>query len=250
MTRNLNAARVTQGWAVQILLLTWADGSMDALGYLGLEHVFTANMTGNTVLLGLAAGRGQLLAALRSLSALLGFLAGVAIGAVAIQRQKPASSIKRAISRAVLVEGVVLLLFTLLWHLPADATGPAAVLVLTALAAIAMGIQSAVVRRMNLPGIATTYITGTITSLAGLTNRLIRAQALSRSTGIAGRATMRGHRVQLQAGVFLVYGIAAVMSGVFQMRVPALVAFSPLGAIVLVFVLTQRLGAGEEPAAG
>src|SRR5215470_6686732 len=169
MTQTLNRARVTEGWAVQILLLTWAAGSMDALGYLGLDHVFTANMTGNTVLLGLAVGRGQVLAALRSVSALLGFVVGLAVGASVIEAQKPASDTKRAVSRAILVEGAVLAAFTVLWHLPVRETSPAMLQALILSSAGAMGIQSAIVRRLNLPGIATTYITGTLTSfVAGI----------------------------------------------------------------------------------
>jgi uncharacterized membrane protein YoaK (UPF0700 family) len=54
---------------------------MDAISYLGLGHVFTAMMTGNTVLLGLSLGQGHVLAALRSILALVGFAAGVAIDA-------------------------------------------------------------------------------------------------------------------------------------------------------------------------
>ena len=37
-----------------VLVLTWAASGVDAISYLGLGHVFTANMTGNAVLLGLA----------------------------------------------------------------------------------------------------------------------------------------------------------------------------------------------------
>jgi len=37
-----------------LLLLACAAGAIDAISYLGLGRVFTANMTGNTVLLGLA----------------------------------------------------------------------------------------------------------------------------------------------------------------------------------------------------
>ena len=36
-----------------LLTLAFAAGYVDALGYLGLGGVFTANMTGNTVLLGI-----------------------------------------------------------------------------------------------------------------------------------------------------------------------------------------------------
>lgn len=37
-----------------LLLLACAAGAIDAISYLGLGRVFTANMTGNTVLLSLA----------------------------------------------------------------------------------------------------------------------------------------------------------------------------------------------------
>ena len=40
-------------------MLTAAAGSTDAISYLGLGRVFTANMTGNLVLLGVAIGQGQ-----------------------------------------------------------------------------------------------------------------------------------------------------------------------------------------------
>jgi Protein of unknown function (DUF1275) len=40
-----------------ILLLVGIAGCFDAIGYLGLGHVFTANMTGNTVLLALNIGQ-------------------------------------------------------------------------------------------------------------------------------------------------------------------------------------------------
>ena len=42
-----------------LIVLTVVTGLVDAVGYLGLGHVFMANMTGNVVLLGFAvAGRG------------------------------------------------------------------------------------------------------------------------------------------------------------------------------------------------
>ena len=59
-----------------VLLLAWAAGSVDAIGFLGLGHVFTANMTGNTVLLGLSLGEGRSLAALANVTALSGFILG------------------------------------------------------------------------------------------------------------------------------------------------------------------------------
>jgi len=44
-----------------LLVLTFTTGVVDAVSYLGLGHVFTANMTGNIVFLGFGiAGRGGL----------------------------------------------------------------------------------------------------------------------------------------------------------------------------------------------
>jgi hypothetical protein len=40
--------------------LAWVGGSLDAISYLALGHVFTVNMTGNTVLLAMALGAGDL----------------------------------------------------------------------------------------------------------------------------------------------------------------------------------------------
>src|ERR1700730_4742059 len=63
-----------------LLVLTFTTGLVDAVSYLGLGHVFTANMTGNIVLLGFGiAGSGGLpvVAPLVSLGA---FLAGAGAG--------------------------------------------------------------------------------------------------------------------------------------------------------------------------
>jgi uncharacterized membrane protein YoaK (UPF0700 family) len=64
-----------------VLLLACVAGGVDAVSYMSLGHVFTANMTGNTVLLGLALGQAESRAVVRSSLALIGFLAGAFLGA-------------------------------------------------------------------------------------------------------------------------------------------------------------------------
>ena len=65
-----------------LLLLTVVSACMDAISYLGLGHVFPANMTGNTVLLGIGLATGDHTGALRSATALVAFLVGASsIGA-------------------------------------------------------------------------------------------------------------------------------------------------------------------------
>src|SRR2546421_6567796 len=61
-----------------LLVLTFTTGMVDAVSYLGLGHIFTANMTGNVVLLGFAlAGAGQV-SIPASLLAIAAFVAGAA----------------------------------------------------------------------------------------------------------------------------------------------------------------------------
>jgi len=63
-----------------MLTLTFTTGINDAVGYLGLDKVFTGNMTGNVVVLGMGLVRGTDLPVLGPALALLGFMAGAAAG--------------------------------------------------------------------------------------------------------------------------------------------------------------------------
>src|SRR5258708_7147202 len=144
-----------------VLLFAWGAGSVDAIMYLA-GRVFTANMTGNAVLLGIAAGQGRSTEAVRSVIALLAFAAGIVIGAVLVgEGGKP----KRwtLVRRAVLVETIILAVFTAVCRAPLESR--MVITLMIAVSGLAMGLQSATVKRLNLPGIATTYITGTITNL-------------------------------------------------------------------------------------
>ena len=63
-----------------LVALTFSAGAVDAVAFLGL-HVFTAVMTGNLVLLGVAIGQGVASNALRGLVAVGGYGIGVVAGA-------------------------------------------------------------------------------------------------------------------------------------------------------------------------
>jgi uncharacterized membrane protein YoaK (UPF0700 family) len=63
-----------------LLALMFAAGAVDAFSYLGLGRVFTANLTGNIVLMGIAVGQGNALSTIRSGLALVGFTVGVVLG--------------------------------------------------------------------------------------------------------------------------------------------------------------------------
>jgi uncharacterized membrane protein YoaK (UPF0700 family) len=136
-----------------LLVMTLVTGIVDAVSYLALGHVFTANMTGNVVLLGFAAAGVKSLSAARSLAALIFFLAGAIFGGRVSMPQAPGP---------LLVETALLLLASLATLLPDQGLSVYCVIAITA---AAMGYRNAVVRKIGLPDLTTTVLTLTITGL-------------------------------------------------------------------------------------
>ncbi len=175
----------------------------DAVSYLGLGKVFPANMTGNTVLLGVGIAAGDWSAAVRSACALGAFvLAAVLVGCVPVALRDA-----RAVRTAFLVELAVLGGLAVWWSLlgtPAP-SGPRYGLIV--LAGMAMGTQSATVAWRQPPALSTTFITGTWTSVAGWLGTVVRAtlwpQAKESDTG--------SHRLQL--AVLVTYALGALGTG-------------------------------------
>ena len=211
-----------------ILLFTWAAGCVDAIVYI-IAHVFTANMTGNAVLLGISVAKELSMATVHSLVALITFAAGVIVGSILVAERVHGIPWKGVRISAV-TESIVLAFFAAVFFLPIPHTSEVSVESLISLSGFAMGLQSATVKRLNLPGIATTYITGTMTSLiAGLIHHWgsddEEEEEREDSTGL-------DPSVALQAWVFVLYALAAVTSAWVYRYWPAGVALLPLIAIV------------------
>lgn len=214
-----------------ILLFTWAAGCVDAIVYMA-GHVFTANMTGNAVLLGISLGTNLSMATVRSLVALITFILGVLAGAVLVGEQTHRIPWK-GIRIAAIVEMMVMAMFTAVFFLPFPLTNEGIVVALIVLSAFAMGLQSATVKRLNLPGIATTYITGTMTSLI---SGLVHHWGSEEEEQNEQEPARLDPSVALQAWVFILYALAAIVSAIGYKRWPIIVALLPLGASVGVTV--------------
>jgi len=149
-----------------LLGLTAVTGLVDAVSFLSLGHVFTANMTGNVVLLAFASAGESELSLPRSLTALLAFLSGAVLGGRIMARASGESQIWMAL----IAFGVEI---TCLLAAPFCAIGYAAssprssqLYGLIALTALAMGTRNAAVRKLAVPDLTTTVLTLTLTSLA------------------------------------------------------------------------------------
>jgi uncharacterized membrane protein YoaK (UPF0700 family) len=142
-----------------LFVLALAAGYVDAVSFFG-AGVFTANMTGNTVLLaGSIAAHwwprlpGTIGIALPLLS-ILAFVAGAAVTAAIVNNRPSDSAIRRPL---LLCVAVLLAVSAIGWHvLPLWSI----VVVLSA----TMGVQSVVAVRLGMHGVSTTYVTGTLVS--------------------------------------------------------------------------------------
>src|SRR5262245_15749607 len=218
-----------------VLLFTLAAGSVDAIAYMA-AHVFTANMTGNAVLMGISIGQGRGGAILNSLVALIVFIGGIVLGAILAGEGGDKVSALAAVRREVTVECAVLALFAATFLLPLPRDHRSIVMLLIIFSALAMGLQSAAVKRLHLPGIATTYITGTITSLfTGLVHHAAPRARLAR-TNHSSISPRFNPSLRLQAEVFLIYSLAALVSAFLYVRWPSAVAWLPVMAIGFVAV--------------
>lgn len=178
-----------------LVVLTAASGATDALSFLGLGQVFTAVMTGNLVLLGIALGRGSLGQAGRAAVAVAAFAIGVAVSSrVATSRDNTAPGDPTWPSHVVLALGIEAILELGLlvgWMATGGRPGGSLEVLLVADSAIAMGIQSGAVRALGVPGLSTTYLTGTLTWIVshltgGERPRDVAPQALSIAGMLAG----------------------------------------------------------------
>jgi uncharacterized membrane protein YoaK (UPF0700 family) len=172
MRGRLLAWRTSSAMNARMLVLlsafTLAAGYSDAVAFFGLG-VFTANMTGNTVLLG-GALAAKLVPHLKGIMPLelpvisiLGFVAGASVAAVALrgERRRPPLRTMAIVGLATVLLVVAALLFTrnddARWT-------PLCVALLSSV----MGLQSVVALRRGVPGISTTYVTGTlVTAIVG-----------------------------------------------------------------------------------
>jgi uncharacterized membrane protein YoaK (UPF0700 family) len=164
---GVNGGTLRRGVPLTVLAaaLTFGTGALDVAAFTRLGEVFASVMTGNLVLLGLAAARASATLAIHAGLAFAGYSAGAALGTGIVGRSQPADPTwPRSVTVALLVEAGVLAGFTAGWEITGTRPRAAAQLALLAVAALSMGLQSAAIRRLPV-AVSTTYLTGTLTSV-------------------------------------------------------------------------------------
>jgi uncharacterized membrane protein YoaK (UPF0700 family) len=156
---------------------------------------------------------------LRATVALAAFVAGALVGAAIVDRGASGVVWAPAVTAALALELVLLVVLALAWHVlegrpawPIDYRHP-----LIAAAGVAMGIQSAAAQRVGVPGVTTTYVTGTLTSMAARLVGWLRSSAAAPGDP-AGAVGIPW----LQASVWIAYGAGAVFAGAAHLWWPTI----------------------------
>jgi uncharacterized membrane protein YoaK (UPF0700 family) len=234
-SRRLDAVRRRDPLLVALGLLTLVTGLVDAACYLGLGQVFTANQTGNAVLLAFGAAGAEGLPVLGPTVSLLVFLVGAAGGGwLAARLVGPANTAVSPSARrgwltiTLLIElGVVIAAGVVAIGLPVDGGGGRRYVVI-ALLAFALGLQNATVRRLAVPDITTTVLTMTLTGLAA-------------DFGLAGRSPRVGRRL---AAIGLM--AAGALVGALLLRVDLALPVLTAAVVIALAAVALRFGLSQE----
>lgn len=203
-----------------MMVLTFVTGIVDAVGYIGLDRVFTGNMTGNIVILGMAVAGADDLPVLGPLIALGAFTLGALVSGV-ILRGSPKRWLTT--STGLLTAGglVLIAMASAMFALGDGLTGTQQI-VFAASTALVMGEQAAVARALAIRDMTTVVVTSTLTSLASesmvgqgvsstlerLWNRRFAAIAVIFLGAVAG------------AGLLLIHiGVAMLLGGLLTLAV-------------------------------
>jgi uncharacterized membrane protein YoaK (UPF0700 family) len=213
-----------------MLALTFSTGIVDAVGYLGLDKVFAGNMTGNVVILGMAAAGADDLPLAGPSIALAGFLCGALAGGRVV-RPVAGGQWSRRIGFVFGLVGIILAgLAVTLFVVGANPAG-GSLLVIVALLSVAMGLQAATARHLAVKDITTVVVTSLITGLAADAAaagtrqpwpRRVLALVLISAGALFGALTLRFHPglgLAIAAGLtLLVAGVGTAASATGQRR--------------------------------
>lgn len=221
-----------------VVALTVATGSLDAIAFLALGHVFVSVITGNLVLVGVGLGDHEALVAGHAAASVGGYVVGVAVGAAITGKARDEQPLwPWRVSLALLVEVALLGGFLAGWELSSGHPAGHAVVILLAVAAAALGLQSDAVNRLDVPGFSSTYLTSTliraVTDLVVGPRRDVAPKVAALAAlgvgALIGAALLEGPRAGAPAFAVGVVGAVVVVAEILRRRGGLLGAVGPEG---------------------
>lgn len=199
------------------IILTFVTGVVDAVGFLALDRVFTGNMTGNIVILGMGVAGADDLPVLGPAIALAAFTA--AAFAAGLVLRAGTKGWQHRVTVLLTVAAATLAALTAMALAVDDHAGSALQIVMAAVTAAVMGSQAMVARAVAVADMTTVVVTSTLASLAGETwtrrgggvlfNRRFGAIAMIFAGAVAGALLLRWHiAVPFALSAVLTAGVA------------------------------------------
>ena len=214
-----------------LMALTVVSGIVDAVSYLGLGHVFTANMTGNIVVIGFAVAGAAGFSVPACACSIGAFLVGAVVaGRLARHTSSRRSLLLAAMSAETVCTGAMAIVASQV--VTVSSGWPRFTLI--AVLAFSMGIRNAAIRRLAVSDVTTTVLTMTLTGLAA-------------DSSLAGGDNPRvGRRTASVVAMF----VGALVGAALLLHVDAAWPLGLAAAVALVAAaVTSRLdGAAFEPA--
>src|ERR1700681_608626 len=212
-----------------LLLTAFAAGAVDIISFATLGGVFASAMTGNFALLAYYVAQSDSQAAMGSVVALTGFVAGCAFGVLQRRGRAPAHALN-----LLLVSEMALLLFFALYAMwtPHVAHAPSDHLQILLLA-VAMGVQAVIGQTISL---TTIVFTTTLTKLVGtIADSLANGDALGLKD------------VKIQSAVVVSYLFGALLAGALVVHNAEAVVLLPFIGVALSLAVNHWSGRSAGP---
>lgn len=235
-----NARVVAMAW-----MLAAAAGGVDAIGWHLFDGLFIAHMSGNVIAAMALIALGQDGQIARRFITIAGFALGLTGGAVVEARSTRSGRLDGGLvptlaAEAILLSGLVLVAWRMAPGGIVPATPRIPYVVLPAVGALIMGLQTVTVRRIGRTRARTTFITGTLTrGVEELVSWL--AERLGRSRTDMNRSAAPRRRIVLHIGVLGSYAAGGVVSAMIGRSLGAAALVLPLGAVLASLVNARHL---------
>lgn len=161
------APRVELNYSIALLIFTASTGAIDAVSYLGLDRVFTGNMTGNVLFIGFGLVGMQGLNILNNFLAILAFMLGALLASRAVRGRGGNGQpvLARNAVTIMATASIVMFLLAAIWmYVPS--IGSVFAVVITVILSMAAGAQASAVKPLGID-ITTVVLTMTMVRLAG-----------------------------------------------------------------------------------
>lgn len=219
------------------LLLTFAAGFVDIVGFLTIYQTFTAHMTGTTVHLSADLLQRQWSGVFAAASVLIAFVSGSIIGRSIIEVGWR-SKIRRIASAALLIEAGLIAAVGVVGRSGSRDEGTT--LVFLALLAAAMGVQTATLTRIGALTVHTTFVTGMLNKLAQLLSQgVFLSWDIHRGRDVQAERQKVMREARFIFSIWLVYFIGAVAGTSLQSFWHAQALLLPAGIAMVAMAVDQ-----------